>query len=110
MVYNCKAKNCSTQGLSLNQLSEPFIKVNKRKFKNETVEMDFCEFTKCSFKNCVLQIKYGNFKLYDCIIDSCSLSMEYPALMVAIFLKAYFKDKPIEINNLGSIVSGLNYS
>jgi len=103
-VYGNTAKDCDKGIMLASELEEhltgePLFVVSDKTFENETIHLDFHKYERCTFRNCTLHLKYGNYRLFDCELDHCELSLEVPALGVAVLLKGYFKDKPIEFKD-----------
>ena len=103
-VYGNKIRGCSLGIILEDSLekqldSEPFIIISDRTFVDELLELDFHRYERCTFKRCTFHLKYGNYRIFDCHLDSCGLQLEGPALGVAVLLKGFYKDQPIEIEN-----------
>jgi len=69
-------------------------------FRNETVNLDFTAYEKCSFINCTIHTHYGIFSLIGCVFTDCKLSLGGPAENVAKLIKLFFGDRPIDFLDL----------
>ena len=72
-------------------------KIIGRTFRNETVNLDFSDYEKCSFINCIMHTDYGIFRLVDCDLSDCKLDLGHPAQNIAMLIKMFFPDMPIWI-------------
>jgi hypothetical protein len=63
-------------GNFLNKIKPKNVKkyINK-KFRNETVEIDGCEFYECHFENVTLNYRGGEFKFDNCFFSHQSLNV-----------------------------------
>lgn len=66
-----------------------------RTFKNETVNLDFSAYERCNFVNCTIHSDYGIFRLVDCDLQNCKLSLGGPAESVARLIQLFFPGRPI---------------
>ena len=64
-------------------------------FKDTRVNLDFSAYEGCNFVNCTIHVDYGIFRLVNCDLVNCKLSLGNPAVNVARLIQTFFKDRPI---------------
>lgn len=63
--------------------------------ENQDVKLDFTRWRNCTFKNCNIIVKYGEFDLVGCHFDKCRLSLGENASVIAQVVMM-FSQKPVE--------------
>ncbi len=56
--------------------------IEEELFENQDVKLDFSRWKKCTFKNCNIIVKYGEFDLVGCHFDNCKLTLEGNAIAI----------------------------
>jgi len=70
-------------------------KIIGKTFRNTTVNIDFSEYEKCSFINCVIHTDTGQFgRIVDCDFSNCKLSLGDPAKKIAELIRMFYPDMP----------------
>lgn len=63
-------------------------------FQNQDVKLDFTRWKNCTFKNCNIIVKYGEFDLVGCHFDKCKLTLEGNAITVMEVSKLFSQRTP----------------
>jgi hypothetical protein len=56
--------------------------VDSKVFTNEDIMLDFNRWRNCTFRNCNIIVKYGEFDLVSCNFDKCRLTLNGNAVAV----------------------------
>ena len=70
-------------------------KIVGRTFRSETVNLDFSAYERCNFIDCTIHSDYGIFRLVECDLQNCKLSLGGPAENIARLIQMFFPDRPI---------------
>ena len=71
------------------------IWVEAEVFVNQDVKLDFTRWKNCTFKNCNIIVKYGEFDPVECNFENCRLSLEGNASTVLKVCKLFFPQIPV---------------
>ena len=71
------------------------IWVENELFQNQDVKLDFTRWKECTFKNCNIIIKHGEFDLVGCHFDTCKLSLQGNAITILQVCKMFFPQIPL---------------
>jgi hypothetical protein len=71
------------------------IWVDAEVFENQDIKLDFTRWKNCTFRNCRILIKYGEFDLVDCHFDTCRLVLEGNAIAIIKVCKLFFPQIPL---------------
>ena len=72
-------------------------KIIARTFKNEIVNLDYSEYNKCSFTNCVIHTDVGIFSAVNCDFSECKLDLGQQATNIAKLIRLFYPDMPFWI-------------
>jgi len=71
------------------------IWVDSKVFQNEDVKIDFTRWKNCTFRNCNIIVKYGEYDLVDCKFDGCRLTLEGNAIAIIKVCKLFYPEIPV---------------
>lgn len=69
--------------------------VESELFENQDIKLDFTRWKNCTFKNCNIIIKHGEYDLVNCGFDSCKLMLEGNAISILKVCKLFFPQIPL---------------
>lgn len=58
------------------------IWVDGEVFENQDVKLDFTRWKNCTFRNCNIIVKHGEFDLVGCNFDKCRLTLDGNAVVI----------------------------
>jgi hypothetical protein len=67
--------------------------------ENQDVKLDFTRWKNCTFRNCNIIVKYGEFDLVGCHFDKCRLTLDGNAIAVMEVCKL-FSQRPSQQTNI----------
>ncbi len=71
------------------------IWVEAEVFTNQDIKLDFTRWKECTFKNCNIIVKYGEFDLVGCNFDKCKLTLDGNAVSILKVCKMFFPQIPV---------------
>lgn len=71
------------------------IWVEGETFENQDIKIDFTRWKNCTFRECTIVVKYGDFDLVDCHFDKCKLSLIGNAIAIIKICKLFFPEIPV---------------
>jgi hypothetical protein len=63
-------------------------------FENQDIKLDFSQWKKCTFRECNLIVKYGEFDLVECSFQSCRITFVDNAKNILRICKLFYPETP----------------
>ena len=71
------------------------IWVDGEVFENQDVKLDFTRWKNCTFRNCNIIVKHGEFDLVGCNFDKCRLTLNGNAVAILTIAKLFYPQIPL---------------
>jgi hypothetical protein len=63
-------------------------------FENQDIKLDFSRWNNCTFRNCTIIVKYGEFDLVGCHFDKYRLRLDGNAIAIAEMIRMFSQKMP----------------
>jgi hypothetical protein len=68
-----------------------------KKFQGERIALDGSEFSRCTFRNCIIVLEKGETGIRDCRFFNCKLMLRGNAYTIAKIITAVTGNKPLKV-------------